>query len=272
VLQLRVRRGARAAGGTVSRDADAVAAMERVRREPELVAGGAIPPVLLPSGGPLCVRCGGRCGVAGRVAVVNGEVRHYCGRSCEELFGRGLGASLQRRPAAMFPDPRSAHPRRMLLVDRLGFERIEAYSGGIAHVVAYYSGTDCPGSRLGHATFERYGYAVRDGEELLEFREVERREIPMMPPAPELPTVAQLARALFETDPDVVAFVNRVSDCEIAAMRRGLAVAMPPGAAALVDPRRRQRAMQIAWDRDEHGWSERAQARAASALVLMGAK
>jgi len=61
-------------------------------------------------------------------------------------------------------------------------------------------------------------------------------------------TLSHLAQALFDTDPEVLAFVEHVS---------GGAHAKDPSAA-------RKRALDIAWERDERGWATRASERAAA--------
>ena len=57
-------------------------------------------------------------------------------------------------------------PRRALLVDRLGFERIEPEAAGNRYIVI---------RRFvpGQSEFEWYGPVVRNGEELIEYREVD---------------------------------------------------------------------------------------------------
>jgi len=61
----------------------------------------------------------------------------------------------------------------------------------------------------------------------------------------------RLARALFETDPRVIAFVTLVSDCT---------VTLPSG--KVTEAVRYQKAMQTAWTRDENGWRTEAGERA----------
>lgn len=91
-----------------------------------------------------------------------------------------------------------------------------------------------------------------------------RASIPTPPP---MPTVEQLARAIWRTDRRVIAFCASVDD----------AVAPPQPADAdwakvgeeVV--RRHERALDIAWTRDEHGWATEAQQRAEQILdVLRG--
>ncbi len=73
-----------------------------------------------------------------------------------------------------------------------------------------------------------------------------------------LPTIAELARALFETDPEVTRFCASVDD------------AMPPATLSIAErvkaqeeaSRRWARARQIAWERDEGGFRSRALDRA----------
>lgn len=65
------------------------------------------------------------------------------------------------------------------------------------------------------------------------------------------PTQEEYARALFESDPEVVRFVRSVADDVI---EDGPHVEWKFG--------ERRRAMQIAWDRNEGGWRDRAEVRA----------
>ena len=59
-------------------------------------------------------------------------------------------------------------------------------------------------------------------------------------------TLNHLAQALFDTDPEVLAFVERVSEAKHA---------KDPVAA-------KKRVLDLAWERDEHGWATRARERA----------
>lgn len=59
-------------------------------------------------------------------------------------------------------------------------------------------------------------------------------------------TLNHLAQALFDTDPEVLAFVERVSEAKHA---------KDPAAA-------KKRVLNLAWERDEHGWATRARERA----------
>jgi len=61
-------------------------------------------------------------------------------------------------------------------------------------------------------------------------------------------TLNHLAQALFDTDPEVLAFVERVSEAKHA---------KEPSIA-------KKRVLDLAWERDEHGWATRARERAAA--------
>lgn len=173
-------------------------------------------------------------------------------REMDDLVAAGM---ISRDAAAMEKLRIAPRPRkpRMLLIDRLGFERIDEWSGGHSHFIAV------PRSG-GHLTvrFDREGYSRRDGEEMVLFREVsaehERPRLFIEPPRPPKLTVDKLARALFETDPDVIAFLDRVGEWlpqhEVAGPRRL--------------ERRWSRARAKAWERNENGWRERAEQRAAA--------
>lgn len=66
-------------------------------------------------------------------------------------------------------------------------------------------------------------------------------------------TLSHLAQALFDTDSEVLAFVARVSEAEHA---------KDPSAA-------KKRALDVAWERDEHGWATRAHERAAAVKSVL---
>ena len=61
-------------------------------------------------------------------------------------------------------------------------------------------------------------------------------------------TLSHLAQAIFDTDPEVLCFVEQVSEAKHA---------KDPVAA-------KKRALDVAWERDEHGWATRARERAAA--------
>lgn len=89
-----------------------------------------------------------------------------------------------------------------------------------------------------------------------------------------LPDVDTLARALFDTDPEVIAFVEQVADAHVRKhVTRWNAVTMRADTVQdLRDdaPERYDAALQRAWDRDEHGWATRATARAEAVLAKLG--
>lgn len=176
--------------------------------------------------------------------------------------GRITSADIERIVSA----PRPPRPR-MLLIDRLGFERIEEWGGGHSHFIAV------PGRNGGHhltVRFDSEGYRERGGETFVLYREAGEQLEPtfVQPKRPPPLTVERLSRSLFESDHDVIAFVAKVSDSEIAYLRRGIAPpeGVPAGSAASINPERSVRAMQIAWERNEGSWRDRAKARAASML------
>jgi hypothetical protein len=89
------------------------------------------------------------------------------------------------------------------------------------------------------------------------------------PPPVSFADPEQLARALFETDPEVVAFVRIVSESSAAREWKG-SETCPRGA---VSPESRaQRAMQVAWDRDEQGWTTRSRQRAETMVEVLSSK
>ena len=61
-------------------------------------------------------------------------------------------------------------------------------------------------------------------------------------------TLNHLAQALFDTDPDVLTFVERVSEATYA---------KEPSVS-------KKRVLDLAWERDEHGWATRSRERAAA--------
>ncbi len=83
-----------------------------------------------------------------------------------------------------------------------------------------------------------------------------------------------VARALFWTDPEVLAFVATVADAGIKRLEtRWSAVTMRAEVVRDVwasDSVRGDAAMQRAWDRDEHGWRSRAEERAVAVVALIG--
>jgi len=165
----------------------------------------------------------------------------------------------------------TAAPRRrfrMLLVDRLGFERIEECSGGRHHIVAAHGGF---GGRYLQVTFEEYGHTVRNGEDLIEYREVSEYAAPPMfrEPVKVLPNEGVVARAIFDTDPDVCSFIASIADNVVrftetrwnTALGRSETVAVAGVNVAEIRQWDR-RLLDTAWDRNENGWADRALLRA----------
>lgn len=182
-----------------------------------------------------------------RAGIVDGEL------SAEKLLARYPG-----RPRAL----------RALLIDRLGFERIE----DDARAPHIFCAAPNPGGGYLEVRFSCEGErTTRDGETFLIYREEHRRDRAPYFPTPKKLTVAELSRALFETDEDVKAFVAKVADAELAHLRRGvpLPVGAPENSAASFSPERAMKAMQTAWERDERGWRDRAEQRAAGMLPML---
>lgn len=151
---------------------------------------------------------------------------------------------------------------RTLLVDRCGFTRIDQHHGFANEVVV-----PCPGSRL-YVRFLLHDEVCRDGELLMEYREFGSDPLPTFePPSVKPPTVEQLARALFETDPEVRAFVNRVG--EVPPSGRGGPSFEVARMMAVEATAKFQRAADIAWARNENGWRTRAESRARRIVLAL---
>lgn len=154
--------------------------------------------------------------------------------------------------------------RRVLLVDAIGFERITHGHRG-AHDIMWAAGRKM-------VRFELYGETIRDGEPLLEYREEDRREVTPPTRVEVPPTVERLARSLFETDERVQAFVRIRSEAggrdhdETKAQIRAF---LDVGAREPNGPARWDRAVQIAWERDENGWRTEAEVHAKAVLRAM---
>lgn len=88
-----------------------------------------------------------------------------------------------------------------------------------------------------------------------------QRALPALP----LPSVEALARALFETDQRVRDLLQRVGDACPRTMREG----ENPLTFASTVLARWDRALQVAWDRDEQGWRTEALARADAVLDVL---
>lgn len=86
-----------------------------------------------------------------------------------------------------------------------------------------------------------------------------------------LPTVEQLARALFETDPRVQVFVRERSDAALFIHDEPGATlpANVRGGETAVDVSKAVRVARIAWDRDEGGWRTEIWHRAETVLAVM---
>lgn len=95
-------------------------------------------------------------------------------------------------------------------------------------------------------------------------------------PVPTLPvSVEALASALFSTDPEVITFVESRADavCRSTTHETRLEYEGRPSTSSFtiewVESGRIKRALEIAWSRNENGWRERAEKRAARMIAVM---
>lgn len=148
-------------------------------------------------------------------------------------------------------------PKKALLVDRLGFEKLIDYDGGYA--IRWAVGR-------GYTTFDFECVDFRNGEEVARFREDDRAFAPLARPVKPvervvekrvevLPSVEKLAKALWNTDKRVIKFVGDKSEAAHAKGGDGL---------------RWNRVEQVAWERDEGGWRTESMHRAKEMLMPVG--
>ncbi len=143
-----------------------------------------------------------------------------------------------------------------LLIDRLGFERIVPYDGGMCIRWGMSGG--------GYATFEWSTETTRNGKQLPVFREQEEvrgrghivekvveRIVEKLVPV--VLSTEQIAWALFQTDEEVHEFVRSKGEF-------GWDNPTTDEMAAAIG--RRERALFIAWERNENGWRDRCWERA----------